>query len=407
MLDICRGERSSGGSRGRAGKGRARAAGTVLAASAAAGLCLASPAAASAAQPPAGTALNWGAIYSGNADVSVPAPAAVNLPGGTRLTAIAAAGYDSLALTSAGGVLAWGQDTYGQLGNGTTATANTSPPAPVDLPKGTRVTAIAAGGNDGLAVTSSGGVLAWGWNAYGQLGDGTRANSSTPVPVDLPAGTRVTSVAADGVDSLLVTSTGGLLGMGMSTGSLTPVPVDLPAGTRVTSIATSDNYSLAVTSTGRVLAWGQNTYGQLGNGTTTDSSAPVPVDLPAGTRVTSVAVGDGQSLAVTSDGHVLAWGQNDYGELGNGTTTDSSTPVPVDLPPGTRVTAIAAGYRHGLALTSAGGVLAWGINSGGELGEGTTGKPSTTPVWVELPADTHVTAIAAGNFSNLALAWSC
>ena len=403
MLVICRGKNS--GSRGCTGK--ARAAAPVLAAIAATGLCLASPAAASAAQSPAGTVLNWGLIYSGNGLVTVPAPTPVNLPAGTRLTAVAAGGYDSLAVTSAGGVLAWGQNTYGQLGNGTTATANTSPPAPVDLPKGTRVTAIAAGGNDGLAVTSSGGVLAWGWNAYGQLGDGTRANSSTPVPVDLPAGVRVTAVAADGVDSLLVTSTGSLLGMGMSTGSLTPIPVALPAGTRVTSVATGDNYSLAVTSAGGVLAWGQNTYGQLGNGTTTDSSTPVPVELPAGVRVTAVSAGDGQSLAVTSDGHVLAWGQNDYGELGNGTTTDSSTPVPVELPAGTRVTAVSAGYRHGVAVTSAGGVLAWGFNSGGELGDGTPGKPSTTPVWVDLPADTHVTAIAAGSFSSLALARSC
>ena len=194
--------------------------------------------------------------------------------------------------------------------------------------------------------------------------------------------------------------------MGMSTGSLTPVPVDLPAGTRVTSVAVGDNYSLAVTSTGGVLAWGQNTYGQLGNGTTTDSPTPVRVDLPAGTHVTAVAVGDGQSLAVTSDGHVLAWGQNDYGELGNGSTTDSSTPVPVDLPARVRVTAVAAGYRHSLAVTSAGGVLAWGFNSGGELGEGAPGKPSTTPVWVDLPADTQVTAVAA-LFSSLALARSC
>jgi alpha-tubulin suppressor-like RCC1 family protein len=412
MLAASRGKHLSRGSHDHAGKGRARAAGTALVAIAATGLCLATPAAASAAQRlapqrPAGTALAWGDDTFGElgtggiTDFATATPAPVDLPVGTRVTAVATDYDHGLAVTSDGGVFAWGQNGDGQLGDG--STTNSYPPVPVDLPAGTRITAVAAGGDYSLAVTSDGRLLAWGDNNYGQLGDGSTANSSTPVWVDLPAGTRVTAVAADGY-SLAVTSDGRLLAWGENdSGITTPVPVDLPAGTRITAVAGGGNYNLAVTSGGRVLAWGENDYGQLGDGSTTDSSTPVQVDLPAGTRVTAVAVGNGQSMALTSAGSVLAWGQNDWGELGNGNTTDSSTPVAVDLPAGTRVTAIAAGYRNGLALTSAGSILAWGIGSGGELGNGNT-TDSSTPVPVNLPAGTRVTAIAAGYFHSLAVA---
>jgi alpha-tubulin suppressor-like RCC1 family protein len=417
MLVIYRGKRSSRGSLGHAGKGRGRAAGPVLLAIVAAALCLAGPTAASAAQRPAGTALAWG--YNGNGELgdgstaASSTPVAVDLPAGTRVTA-ASVGDDvhSLAVTSDGSVLAWGVNYYGQLGDGSTAASST--PVAVDLPAGTRVTAVAAGAGYSLAVTSDGSVLAWGYNADGELGDGSTVDSSTPVAVHLPAGTRVTAVAADRGQSLAVTSDGsvlawgsnvnGDLGDGSPVDSSTPVAVHLPAGVRVTAVAAGNAFSLAVTSDGSVLAWGNNYYGQLGDGSTAASSTPVAVDLPAGVRVTAVGAGDGQSLALTSDGSVLAWGSNQYGQLGDGSVGGvSSTPVAVDLPAGVRVTAVAAGTFYGLALTSDGSVLAWGPNYYGELGDGST-TDRTTPVAVDLPAGTRVIAVAAGGEDSLALA---
>src|SRR5450759_972395 len=218
---------------------------------------------------------------------------------------------------SPGSAWAWGYNGYGQLGNGTTTNSST----PVAVTNGTSVTAIAGGGNHSLALTSTGQVLAWGYNGHGQLGNGTTTNSSTPVAVSLP-----------------------------------------PFGITVTAIAGGGLHSLARTSTGQVLAWGYNHEGELGNGTTTDSSTPVAVSLPSGTTVTAIAGGLSHSLALTSTGQVLAWGYNGHGELGNGTTTNSSTSVAVSLPSGTRVTAIAGGGQHSLALTSTGQVLAWGYN---------------------------------------------
>ncbi len=169
----------------------------------------------------------------------------------------------------------------------------------------------------------------------------------------------------------------------------------------MTGIAAGFAHSLAVTSTGAVFACGKNDDGELGDGSTTDSDVPVKVDLPAGTKVTAVAAGAGHNLAVTSTGAVLAWGLNNEGQLGNGSTGSSDVPVTVSLPAGTKVTAVAAGALHSLALTSTGAVLAWGYNADGELGDGSTAN-SDVPVKVKLPAGTKVTAIAAGGYDSLA-----
>ncbi len=127
-----------------------------------------------------------------------------------------------------------------------------------------------------------------------------------------------------------------------------------------------------MTSTGAVLAWGLDNEGQLGNGGTGSSDVPVSVSLPAGTKVTAVAAGALHSLALTSTGAVLAWGYNADGELGDGGTANSDVPVKVKLPAGTKVTAVAAGGYDSLALTSTGAVFAWGYNADGELGNGGT-----------------------------------
>jgi alpha-tubulin suppressor-like RCC1 family protein len=134
---------------------------------------------------------------------------------------------------------------------------------------------------------------------------------------------------------------------------------------------------------GTLRAWGLGGNGQLGNGTTQTSTVPIKVKLPAGTKVTSVRAGCFHSLALTSTGQVLAWGFNAVGQLGNGSTTDSDTPVPVSVAAGITVAGIAAGDLHSLALTSTGQVWAWGFGLQGELGNGATNS-SDTPVMVTL-----------------------
>ncbi|MFC7863359.1 Ig-like domain repeat protein [Streptomyces murinus] len=380
-----------------------------------AALCLTGLTVPAAAQQPAGTALAWGDNGSGQLGDGTTTerltPVGVHLPAGTTVTALAGGGDFSLAVTSDGRVLAWGNNSSGQLGDGTTTDRTT--PVEVHLPTGTTVTAVAAGLSHSLALTSDGRVLAWGYNAFGQLGDGTTTERLTPVEADLPIGTTVTALSAGAYFSLAVTSDGGALawgynlfgqlGDGTTTNRATPVEVHLPAGTSVTSVAGGGFHSLAVTTDGRALAWGYNAFGQLGDGTTTNRSTPVDVHLPTGTTVTAVAAGDIHSLALASDGRALAWGFNGSGQLGDGTTTNHSTPVDVHLPTGTTVTAVAAGDIFSLALASDGRVLAWGNNNFGQLGDGTTTERST-PVASHLPAGTTVSALAAGDFHSLAVA---
>jgi alpha-tubulin suppressor-like RCC1 family protein len=206
-----------------------------------------------------------------------------------------------------------------------------------------------------------------------------------------------------------------------------PVAVHLPSGVTATAISAGDFHSLAVTSTGRVYAWGDNGSGELGDGTYTGpqtcpsygglacSPTPVAVNLPAGVTASAVAAGGLYSLALTRLGHVWAWGDNTYGELGDGNLIGRTTPAPVRLfAPGSGMTAtaIAAGYQHSLALTSTGQVYAWGANGVGELGDGTSTGPqlctgnyacSLTPVAVGLPSGVTATALAAGGYNSLAV----
>jgi Regulator of chromosome condensation (RCC1) repeat len=195
-------------------------------------------------------------------------------------------------------------------------------------------------------------VLASGLNSDGELGDGTTTSSDTPVKVRLPAGTKVTGVRVTDF-GLAVTTSGkllswgynvaGSLGNGTTTGSLLPVKVRLPGRTMVRAARAGNGFAVALTTRGKVLAWGFNVDGALGDGSTTNSDVPVRVRLPKGTRVTTLAAGKYFSMALTSGGKVFGWGDNGDGKLGNGTETDSSTPVPFMLPPGKVAIAIGAG----------------------------------------------------------------
>ena len=330
---------------------------------------------------------------------------------------------------SSGAVSAWGDNTYGQLGDGYEGWGYDSK-VPVALSGLSGIRSVAAGGSDGLAMMENGAVMAWGNNGAGELGDGTITQSNVPVAVK--GLSDVTAVAAGSQHSLALLSNGtvvawgynnyGQLGNGSTNAqetcesgvscSRTPVLVKGLSG--VKAIAAGTNYSLVLLNNGTVMAWGENTWGQLGNGTATGpetcaealpcSTTPVTVSGLSG--VTAIAA-DGDSLALLRNGTVMDWGYNGAGQLGNGSTTGpqtcaesacSTTPVPVSGLSG--VTAIAAGWIHNLALLSSGTVMAWGNNESGHLGNGTT---SNSDVPVAVSGLSGVTAIAAGEFHSLAL----
>lgn len=323
------------------------------------------------------------------------APTAVQV----QVTEIAVGVNHTCALTSAGGAKCWGWNGFGQLGNG--RTTDRRMPADVSGLAG-GVAALAAGGVHTCALTGAGGAKCWGGNSFGQLGDGTFIQHRTPGDVSgLTSG--VAALAAGGNHTCALTTVGGVkcwgdneygqLGDGTIISRTLPVDVSgLASG--ATALALGTDHTCALTNTGGVKCWGYNLFGQLGDGTFSDS--PTPVDVSGLTSgVTALTAGDSHTCAVTSAGGVKCWGWNGVGQLGNGTTTNSfSTPMDVSgLTSG--VTALAAGKWHTCAVTNAGGVKCWGANLYGELGDGTTVSRSRTPVDVSGLAS-GVAAVAAG-----------
>ena len=272
------------------------------------------------------------------------------VPSHNRITA---GGTHTCGLTAFDQVKCWGENTYGELGDGTHI--NHWTPVDVVSTTGGMIT-IAAGEQRTCGVTTTGAAKCWGSNGYGELGDGTTTDRDTPVDV-----------------------------VGMNSG--------------VASIDTSDGYTCGITSTGGMKCWGKNSYGQLGDGTTTDRLIPVDV-IGLDSGVIAITAGAFHTCALTTAGGVKCWGANAYGELGDGTTADSLTPVNV-AGLTSNVIAVTAEWEHTCALTAKGGVKCWGWNSRGQLGDGTT-----TDRW--MPVDvvgltSGVKAISAGAYHTCAL----
>ncbi len=334
---------------------------------------------------------------------------------------IAAGGYHSIALETDGTVWTWGWNYYGQLGDGTTTY---SAATPVEVSGLTDVIAIAGGGNHTVAIKTDGTAWAWGSNEYGQLGVETTETcysfscSSTPLQVSglsdivaIAAGDEYTvALKTDGTVWTWGRNRYGQLGVGTTTNSTTPVQVS--GLTDVDVIAAGPNHTVVLKSDGTVWAWGYNRYGQLGVETTETCEfalinrdcSTTPVQVSGLTDVTAIAAGDSHTIVLKADGTIWAWGENTVGQLGNGTTTNSITPVQVSGL--TDVTAITAG----IALKNDGTVWAWGGNTFGQLGVettetcidswGNTFPCSTTPVQISVLTD--VTTIAGGGFHTLA-----
>ncbi len=311
-----------------------------------------------------------------------------------------ALGGPSCALLSNGAVKCWGRNTYGELGDGTTI--NRLTPGLVIGLAGPAV-ALTAGQDGACALLSDGGVQCWGLH----VGDGTGMSRSTPVSVINLGGAAVAlgggifhtcAVLSDGTVKCWGDNRNGQLGDGTTINRLSPVSV-VGLGGPVKDIAGGSYSTCALLSGGALECWGANTYGELGDGTTTSRPAPAAV---AGLGATPAAVSATHfhACSLSSSGAVQCWGHNANGQIGDGTLTRRLSPVSVVNLAGAALS-VAAGGDHTCALLSGGAVQCWGYNYHGQIGDGTN-TTRTRPVSVPALGG-NVDGIFTGNFFTCAV----
>ena len=340
-----------------------------------------------------GTVWTWGSNLFGqlgngnNSMLNSKVP--VQVQGLTGVIAVAAGARHTVAIKSDGTVWAWGDNTYGQLGNNNTTM--TKSVVPIQVPRLSGVNAVAAGLDHTVALDSSGTVWTWGYNSNGELGtNSSKAMSSTPTPAvwisNNPPGafnlTAITAIAAGNHNTVAVDSSGTVWAWGYKNSTLgySSVAVQVPGLSGVTAVAAGSAHIVVLDSNGTVWTWGCNSYGQLGYKPTTSSDSWVPAAVSGLSSVTAVAAGQLYAFALGSNGTVWAWGYNSYGQFGDGSTTSSD--VPVEVLPLSGLAAVAPSALESVdslvttfftvALKPDGTVWAWGYNSSGQLGDDST-----------------------------------
>jgi alpha-tubulin suppressor-like RCC1 family protein len=276
----------------------------------------------------------------------------------------------SCAIASTGVAHCWGINTDGQLGNGT----RVSESAPVSVVNGTGFTQIVAGTHT-CALLVTGAARCWGNNSNGQLGDGTDVDRTIPTPSG--SGVTYSQISAgflhtcgirfnDVVAVCWGAGGNGRLGSGGTASRFQPTPVS--GGHAWQAISAGAAHSCGLRTDGVVMCWGQNPEGRIGDGTTGDKLDPVPVG--SSTTFSAVAAGGGHTCALDTTGKAWCWGANTSGQLGDGTLAAKLLPVAVSG--GRTYTTITTGTAHTCALTSDGTAWCWGENStGGRVGDGT------------------------------------
>ena len=325
-------------------------------------------------------------------------PEPVPVVGGLTLQSISAGGVHTCGVTTRGAAYCWGEDAFGQLGNGTEAEdPQCSVPCsskPVWASNGLTFRSVDAGVDHTCGVTVPGRAFCWGKNTLGQLGSDTGpapdecalSCSTTPSAVFgqfifesvLAGGTHSCGVTTDGQAYCWGDNTFGQLGDGTTTTRREPVPV--AGGLTVQSVHPGERHTCALTNAGLAYCWGDNAHGQLGDGTSAVRHQPVPV--AGGLTLQSVHAGGAHTCALTTADQPYCWGWNNFGQLGDGTNTEQHEPAPVTG--GLGFQSVYAGGAHSCGLTTEGQPYCWGRNTFGELGDG-AGTNSNAPVAVAGP----------------------
>ena len=342
-----------------------------------------------------GTVWCWGANADGelgNGTVS-DAFRPVSVSGLAGVRSVTAGDYHACAVLNGGTVKCWGYNFHGELGvsrKGPAICSRRSGGAgqacsttPVTVPGLTGVASLAAGAYQTCALLTAGTVKCWGYNAEGQLGNGTLKTSSQPVGVSGLGGVR--AIAAGGVSSCALLRAGTVKCWG---NGYKPTPVAINGLSGVVAIAAGYYYACAVLAAGAVKCWGSNDFGQLGNGTFKSTARPTTVT--GITDAMAITGGEDHACALLRAGTVTCWGYDQWGQIGARPNVTPATncgdgspchPTPVAVKGLSGVASIAAGFKHTCARTRTGSVRCWGYNAEGELGN-RSHSSSYTPVAV-------------------------
>ncbi len=282
---------------------------------------------------------------------------------------IASGQNHNLMIKSNGKLFAWGYNNYGQLGDGTTSERR----FPTQIGTAADWAYVACGYYHSMAIKNDGSLYAWGGNGDYQLGDGTSINKN--VPTQIGTATDWAFIACGYYHSIAIKNDGrlfawgrndsGQLGDGTNTDRYAPTQIG--SDSDWVFVACGLDYSIGIKSDGRLFAWGLNSNLQLGDGTLTDRN--VPTQIGTATDWAYVACGVSHTIATKSDGKLFAWGWNSDGQLGDGTTINRS--VPTQIGTATDWAYVACGSNHTIAVKSDGRLFGWGWNNDGQLGDGT------------------------------------
>jgi uncharacterized repeat protein (TIGR02543 family) len=361
----------------------------------------------SSALSPTGQVFMWGSNGNGQlgdgttTDRIVPTEitSAFSLEAGDQIISLSLGVNSSSALSATGRVFMWGFNDNGKLGDGTTTDRNipTEITSRFSLAEGDPIISLSLGWYHSSALSATGRVFMWGYNgSFGLLGDGTTTSRNVPTEItskfSLSEGDQIISLTIGWYHSSALTSTrrvfmwgsngNGQLGDGTTTDRIVPTEITsyfLPF-LWIISLSLGKNHSSALSATGRVFVWGNNYFGELGDGTTTDRYVPTEITsrflLEESDQIISLSLGIYYSSALSATGRVFMWGNNEYGQLGDGTTTIKFVPTEItsafSLAEGGQIILLSLGAFHSSALSTTGQVFMWGNNEYGRLGDGTT-----------------------------------